>query len=1149
MAQVKIYLLGTSQIERDGVPVSTDRRKALALLAYLAVTAQPQTRDALAALLWPDYDTASSYAYLRRTLWEINQLLGPGWLETERDQVGLKQGDGLWLDAAAFLTHLNQFRHMPIGPEPLAAAVTLYRDHFLAGFSLRDSEAFDTWQQFQMEQFRRELAWALEQLATLYRELQSWDSALAYAQRWLALDPLQEAAHRQLMQIYTGMGDRAAAIRQYELCAQRLKAEMGLTPSADTVALWQEIRNEPNVPRLRPAVPPPTVAPTSHHQLPTPPTPFVGRKSELAEIEHLLTIPDSRLVTLIGPGGTGKTRLAIQAAANLSQESLPWRDGVVFVPLASLSSSDSLVPTLANALGFQFYKEGREEPRQQLLDYLHHKQLLLVLDNVEHLLDGQTARLSSDILAAAPEVKLLATSRARLNVRGEQLYPVGGMRWPQNGSAIQNAAAYSAIQLFRQSADRVQPGFQPGPDNIADIVRICELVQGMPLALELAAAWLELLTPAEIAREIERSLDFLATDLHDVPERQRSIRAVFSSSWQLLSEEERQVFQKLTVFWGGFSHEAAQAVTGASLRTLLGLVNKSWLQRDERGRYQIHLLLLQYGYEELRRHDALWHEAKDQHGTYFVRFLEQRGRAMSGPSQKEAYEAMALELENIRSAWHWWAEQRQFEQLLPAPLQALIRFAIVRSLSDELSPLLDVALSHFPEPPPGDPARRTYLILLIAQAVLWFESWFAFGKTQEIVRRTWQMNETEGLLPAHDPFMLMLTFLSAWVMNREAGIARLESTLPALQAEGNLWWQAWVSRGLGQLWNSVRERDKARHHFAAALALSPTIGDDFEKGLTLSEMAQIARETHDYDEAMRLFKEAIALYQKVGNQVGIGFTLAYGMSEIYIQQGQFTQAFAALAEGRRIFKEIGNSRLIANTYHWESLFALRHSTPEHARQTRDQQLRQARELGREDEIGWGIWELGEIYRVMGDLAAARQQFDEALHLFDDHRDNLGMAFYHRGLGDIALAQGDTANARTEINRYLRLTRMGHHGWSVAYALCQLGQVALLEGKGDEARPQLLESVQVAHELGNRDLCLKPLLVWAELALQMGQNTEAAILSAFVTEHPLTWWEIRQNAWQALAIALARLPEEEGERVKERGRELTLEEAIALAQTV
>ncbi len=409
---------------------------------------------------------------------------------------------------------------------------------------------------------------------------------------------------------------------------------------------------------------------------------------------------------------------------------------------------------------FSFTKKGREEPRQQLLNYLRHKQLLLVLDNVEHLLDEQTARLSSDILAAAPEVKLLATSRARLNVRGEQLYPVGGMRWPQNGSAIQNAAAYSAIQLFRQSADRVQPGFQPGPDNIADIVRICELVQGTPLALELAAAWLELLTPAEIAREIERSLDFLATDLHDVPERQRSIRAVFSSSWQLLSEEERQVFQKLTVFWGGFSHEAAQAVTGATLRTLLGLVNKSWLQRDDRGRYQIHLLLLQYGYEALRQQETLWQKTKPNTRPISSQFLHgTRPRHGRHPTQKEAYEASTLELENIRSAWHWAVQQGWFEQLVGEPLQAVLRFAFVRSASDELTPLVVTALNRFSEPPPGDPARPAYLALLIAQAMLWFESWFSFGQTQEVVRRAWKMNEEEALFAAHDEWVLILAMV------------------------------------------------------------------------------------------------------------------------------------------------------------------------------------------------------------------------------------------------------------------------------------------------------------------------------------------------------------------------------------------------------
>ena len=1139
MPQVKIYLLGAPQVERDGTMVSTDRRKAVALLAYLAVTAQPHTRDSLATLLWPDYDTASSYAYLRRTLWEINQLLGPGWLETERDQVWLKQDKSVWVDAAAFLTHLTRFRHTPTGPEPLAEAVALYRDHFLAGFSLRDSASFDTWQQLQTDHFRRELAWALEQLASGYAEQAAWDTALGYAQRWLALDPLQEAAHRQIMRLYVARGDRAAAIRQYETCAQLLKQELDLTPSAATTALWDEIRSGHQTQRLRPTSPRPTVSPSPGHNLPTPPTPFVGRKSELAEIEHLLTTPDCRLLTLIGPGGTGKTRLAIQAAREALSDASPWRDGVVFVPLASLSSSESLIPALANALGFQFYKEGHEEPRLQLLDYVRHKQLLLVLDNVEHLLDEQTARLCSDILAAAPDVTLLATSRSRLNVRGEQLYPVAGMRWPKNGQATPNAAAYSAIQLFRQSAERVQPGFQIGPDNITDIVRICALVDGTPLALELAAAWLELLSPAEIVHEIERSLDFLATDLHDVPERQRSIRAVFLSSWQLLSPDERRVFQKLTVFWGGFTPEAAQAVGGASLRTLLGLVNKSWLQRDERGRYQIHFLLLQYGYEELKQQEPLWREAKDQHARYFIHWLTERGRLMVGIQQKEVYELVALELENIRSAWHWAVQQGWFEQLVGEPLQAVLRFAFVRSASDELTPLIDLALSHHPEPPPGDPARPRYLMLLIAQASLWFESWFAFAKTQEAVRRILTINDSEGLLPPHNSYILMATSLSAWVMNREEGIARLEATLPALQAEGNVRWQAWLTRTLGQLWGSLQERTKARQYFAAALALTQSLGDDFEWGLTLTEMAGLAREMADYEEATRLFQAAIELYERAGNQIGIGFILCFGLSEIYIQQAQFDQAFATMNEGRRIFHTIGNVRQIANTYHWESLFALRHSTPEHARQARDVQLQMARSVGRPDELGWGLWELGEIQRVMGDGAAARQAYDEAMTLFNDHRDNLGVAFYHRGLADLALMQGDTATARKESTLYLRLARLGHHGWSVAYALCQLGQAALLEGEMDEARPQLLESIKVAHELGNRDLCLKPLVVLAQMALQRGDGNAAASLSTFVARHPLTWWEIRQMAQHVFDAAHAGTPTPLP----------TLEDAIALAQNL
>ncbi|MCP4589222.1 MAG: hypothetical protein GY842_00620, partial [bacterium] len=359
------------------------------------------------------------------------------------------------------------------------------------------------------------------------------------------------------------------------------------------------------------------------NNLPVQPTPFVGREAVLAEIAGRLHDPDCRLLTLLGPGGSGKTRLALETgAAQLDN----YSHGVWFVPLAALQSVDAIVPTVARALGFSFYADAGgsagPDPQQQLLDYLRQKTMLIIMDNYEHLLSplnppmGGTkgGDLVTDILKTAPDVKVLATSRARLNVQGEQLFPVAGMNFPAKDT-LEQAAQYSAIKLFLGSARRVQPDFELTPANLADVARICRLVQGMPLGILLAAGWIEMLTPAEIAAEIGTSLDFLETDVRDVPARHRSMRAVFDHSWNLLTERERQVLHGLSVFRGGCTREAAQEITGASLRELMALVRKSLLHRASGGRYEMHELLRQYSAERLDQSPTESEAVRDRHSA------------------------------------------------------------------------------------------------------------------------------------------------------------------------------------------------------------------------------------------------------------------------------------------------------------------------------------------------------------------------------------------------------------------------------------------------------------------------------------------------------------------------------------------------------
>ncbi|HXQ38643.1 MAG TPA: helix-turn-helix domain-containing protein, partial [Anaerolineales bacterium] len=302
------------------------------------------------------------------------------------------------------------------------------------------------------------------------------------------------------------------------------------------------------------------------YNLPHAAAPFVNRTTEIAEITQRLNNPNCRLLTLIGPGGIGKTRLAMRVAANCVEQ---FDDGVYFASLHPLASPEFILSAIIDVVSPQ--SRSGSDLKHQLLQYLREKALLLVLDNFEHLLEG--ADTLTEILEAAPNVKLLVTSREALNLQGEWRYAVPGLEYPET-TATEQAEAYSAVELFVERARQVR-GDLALVDEQAAVVRVCRLVEGMPLALELAAAWTRILPTDEIASEIQRNLDFLSTSLRDVPQRHQSITAVFEQTWGRLTEEERRVFSALSVFSGGFRREAAEAVAGVSIRVLSDLVDKS----------------------------------------------------------------------------------------------------------------------------------------------------------------------------------------------------------------------------------------------------------------------------------------------------------------------------------------------------------------------------------------------------------------------------------------------------------------------------------------------------------------------------------------------------------------------------------------------
>lgn len=410
----------------------------------------------------------------------------------------------------------------------------------------------------------------------------------------------------------------------------------------------------------------------------------------MAEIGALLADPSCRLLTLTGPGGIGKTRLAMEMA---SHHRTFFPDGIFWVSLTYLSRIDDLLPAIAEATSFCFQQESRSL-REQFLAYLcekHAQQVLLVLDTVEHLLEG--VDLIADMLAATTSWSILTTSREVLNLQEEWVRPIAGLAYPAAHAEGCAAGKYSAVQMFVERARRIRRDFELSEDE-QGVRDICRLVEGMPLALELAAGWLGTLRPTDIAQEIQRNLDLLATRAHNLPERHHSMRSVFDSSWQLLPETDREVFQKLSVFRGGWTREAAESVAGAELSTLARLIDQLLVRRNMVGRYEVPELLRQYGAEHLEA--AGQTEAVQQrYLAYYLELLARRERDIKAHHQSAALDTIAADFENVRHAWHLAVHQKQVVALGKA-LESLHLFADMRGRSHDIVPLFQEAVEQSP---------------------------------------------------------------------------------------------------------------------------------------------------------------------------------------------------------------------------------------------------------------------------------------------------------------------------------------------------------------------------------------------------------------------------------------------------------------------
>ncbi len=1113
-ATLRLLFLGSPRIERDGTPAETDTRKAVALAAYLAVTGQAQRRETLAALLWPEYNQERACANLRRTLWSLNKAVGSEWLAVDQDAIGLRRGPGFWLDVEAFQSNLAECRTHPHTKSdacpacvpPLSAAVELYRGDLLAGFTLRDSPAFDDWQFFQAESLRRELGWALERLVRCHVALRDLETAITYARRWVALDALHEPAHRELMKLYAWSDQRAAALHQYEECERILQEELATSPEQETLQLYEAIRGNQLPPPviLKKAawaaavkMGPPSAAVLTDN-LPLQPTPFIGRSRELREISALLQGRDCQLLTLVGPGGIGKTRLALQAAA---EQRGTFRHGVHFVSLAPLRSDELLVPAVADALKFSFFQRQDDDPRQQLLNYLREKEMLLLLDNFEHLVKG--AGLLAELLGAAPGVKILVTSRERLNLRGEWVLEVRGMRFATD-PAVEPIEAYSATQLFLQTASQVDVGFSPSTEDMSHIAHICQMVEGMPLAIELAAAWVKALSCRDIAQEIERGLDVLATAMRDMPERHRSMRAVFDHSWQLLSPAEQEAFSRLSVFRGGFRREAAEEIADASLGVLAGLVDKSLLRWDPSGRYDMHQLLREYATEKL--HEVVGQPAAvaDRHCSHYAAFLQRRESPLTASGQKLALDEIEEELENVRAAWQWAVSQRKLAQVGQA-MNSLFLLYDTRSRFREGKQAFEQAAEALGDGGAEESAWDAQDKLVVGM-VLAFYGWFEHRLYQhkraaELVRQC--LNLLRPLGPSRQLAIANNLAHATWAVEFPESEHLLQESLAIFRQLRDAWGEALTLGSLGSVAQYERKDFAlAKAYLEERLRISRENGDLTGMAYALFDLGELAQILGDRQEAKRRYHQSLESRSALGDQWGMAICLDY-LGYVLRELGEYAEARECHQRSLAISKEIGDRLGIGGSLDNLGLVARDRGELEEAKWLLQKGLAIRTDVGRPWDMATSWQHLGELALAMGNHTEANYWYERCLERYQESGWHSGMAMTYRGMGDVALTLGDEPGAR------------------------QHYRAALLS----------------ARQAGETSLSLDALTSVAELLAQSGDRETAVGLLAVVLRHEACSQLTRKRAQGLLDALTAQLPMAAIEGARDRSKDRTLEDLV------
>ncbi|MFZ6028864.1 MAG: tetratricopeptide repeat protein [Chloroflexota bacterium] len=905
-----IHLLGHFYLFDGEAPRPfTALPKTLPLWAYLLLNrGKALTRQHLAFLLWPDEPEEKARTNLRRHLYELRRVLPPApdgrpWLLILDDSMQWNPQADCWLDVA-------EFERLAASPEHLARAAAIYTGDLLP-------DLYEDWLAPERERLRSRHLACLYQLAIQNQAQRNFPQAIDYTQQILAREPLREDAICLLMRLRAQAGDRVGALQTYDRFVRILDDELGIPPQPETRALHTALLRELPLPPQ--SVSAPQAAATMPHNLPAQLNTFFGRDEELLALQNLFKARERRirLLTLTGPGGSGKTRLALEAATHLLNDGAgSFPNGIFFVDLSAVRVQEGVFPAIARAMGLR--EGGGQALPERLKEVLRPRRLLLLLDNFEQI--AAAGPLLIDLLNTAPDLHLLVTSRISLGVYGEHEYPVSPLPLPdlKRLPPAEQLAENASISLFVARACAHAPGFSLTDANALLVAAICVRLDGLPLALELAAGRIKLFPPQAILARLANRFDFLAGGERNLPPRHQTLRNAIHWSYELLDESERALFAALSVFTGGWRLEAAEAVCqppagGDVLTGLTALVNSSLIQQTSSGgepRFTMLVTLHEYARDLLEESGQLA-DRLQRHAVYFTGLAEQALRDWRGPRQGFWMNTLAAENDNLQAALAWALEAPHEAQRIELAVRLAEGLAGFWRMSGQLDTGRDWHQRILAQRQDISPAR---LIRLLNQTG-------EFAQMQGQHPEAIALHE-EALALARqlqDASLISYSLRSlGTAAARSMDYARAEPLLQesiaiekSLSAGAITDTMALAFNNLAVVLRSIGENKRAAVLLKEVLAFQRSQGNQYGVAASLTNLGSVSLEAGNYAEAEAFFRESLALKHALGDQPGIASPFS-GLAELAYRRGEMLRSLRLMAFymafSREINYEMGSTK-------------------------------------------------------------------------------------------------------------------------------------------------------------------------------------------------------------------------------------------------